>query len=112
MAPSEKPSDLLQANISHLRPYLGLNARLSQVWINRWTIILVLLFVNVLSTAVLLKNDVQSAKREALSACLAVEQAASTFASLPHFMAQGLNTMTKKGIDASVSALSDSYYLP
>jgi hypothetical protein len=88
------------------RPYLGLPARLSQVWVNRWTLLFAISFVQLLSTAAFLQNDIQHAQRDALAACSALEQSASVVASLPHFMAQGLNAMTEKGVEASVSALA------
>jgi hypothetical protein len=91
------------------RPYLALPARLSQVWLNRWTLLFMLIFVQLLSTASFLQSDIQNAKRDALAACSALEQSASVVASLPHFMAQGLNTMTDKGVEASVSALAKTY---
>ena len=90
---------------TNIRPYLGLPARLSQVWLNRWTLLLVLIFVQLLWTARFLKSDLESARREALAACIALEQTGSVLASFPHYMALGLNTMTAKGIEASVSAL-------
>lgn len=64
--------------------------------------------MHLLSTSVLLKSDLESARREALAACIALEQTSSVLASLPHFMALGLNTMTSKGIDASISALAET----
>ena len=91
------------------RPYLGLAARLSQIWLNRWTLLLLVIFVHLLLTTTLIKKDLQSAQTEALAACLALEQTGSAFASLPHFMALGMNTMTQKGIEASVSALATTY---
>jgi len=91
------------------RPYLGLPARLSQVWLNRWTLLFILIFVQLLSTATFLKSDIQNAQRDALAACSALEQSASVVASLPHFMAQGLNAMTEKGIEGGVSALAKTY---
>ncbi|KAG9706476.1 hypothetical protein KCU77_g22649, partial [Aureobasidium melanogenum] len=33
---------------SYLTPYLGLRARLSQVWINRWTILILLVLIRAL----------------------------------------------------------------
>lgn len=70
-----------------------------------------LIFVQLLLVANFLKGDLESARREALSACLALEQTSSVVASLPHYMAIGLNTMTTKGIEASVSALATTYSL-
>ena len=91
------------------RPYLGLAARLSQIWLNRFTLLLSVIFVHLLLTAAFLQKDIQSAQREAVAACLALEQTGSVFASLPHFMALGMNEMTRKGIEASVSALATTY---
>jgi len=87
------------------RPYLGLTARLSQVWLNRWTILLFIVLVHLLSVATLLKNDIATAQREALAACITLEKTGSMLASLPHFMASGMNSLTAKGIEASVTAL-------
>jgi len=87
------------------RPYLGLPARLSQIWLNRWTLLLFLIFAHLLITLTLLKNDLANAKRDALAACSALEQAGSIFASVPHYMANGLNKLTAQGVEASVSAL-------
>ena len=87
------------------RPYLGLPARLSQVWLNRWTFLLVLIFVQLVSTAISLKSDLANARLQALAACTALERTGSVLASLPHFMAQGMNDLTAKGLEASVSAL-------
>jgi hypothetical protein len=87
------------------RPYLGLPARLSQVWLNRWTLLLVLIFVQLVSTAISLKSDLANAKKEALAACTALERTGSVLASLPHFMSQGMNELTVKGMEASVRAL-------
>jgi hypothetical protein len=89
----------------YLTPYLGLRARLSQVWINRWTVLLLLVLVRVL-LAISNANDlIEDARSEALSACLEVEQVGSTFASMPHYMSQGVNSMTADGITKAVSGL-------
>ena len=96
---------------TEVKPYLGLPARLSQVWLNRWTLLLFLVFVQLLSTAILLKSDIDGAKREALAACVALERTSSVFASIPHFMATGMNALTARGIEASVSALGTTYIL-
>src|SRR5262245_35239313 len=93
------------------RPYLGLTARLSQVWLNRWTLFLLVVVLHLLSIMILLENDLESAKDEALSACLGIEKAGSVLASIPHFMAQGMNKMTAKGIEASLAGLNETYKL-
>jgi hypothetical protein len=106
MLESHIPSSRLPTAMPHsYKPYLGLPARLSQIWLNRWTLLLVLVFFHLLATSISLKNDLDDAKREALAACTALEQTSSVIASLPRYMAGGMNAMTTKGIEASVSAL-------
>lgn len=89
----------------YLTPYLGLQARLSQIWINRWTVLLLLVLVRVLLMIASTDNGLSSARREALSACTSVESVGSTMASLPHYMSQGVNSMTAKGITNAVNGL-------
>jgi hypothetical protein len=93
-------------NQSHgLTPYLGLRAKLSQIWINRWTVLLLLVLVRVLLAIASTDSGLSSARREALSACTSVEKVGSTMASMPHYMSQGVNKMTAKGISKGVNAL-------
>ncbi|KAK8247498.1 hypothetical protein IWZ00DRAFT_46065 [Phyllosticta capitalensis] len=89
----------------YLTPYLGLRARLSQVWINRWTVLLFLILVRVLIATKDLNSNLDSARREALSACTSVETAGSVMASMPHYMADGVNELTATGIDKTVNGL-------
>src|SRR5215831_3854077 len=72
-------------------PYLGLRARLSQIWINRWTVLLLLVLVRTLIAIANIDNNIDSARRQALSACSGVEAAGSAMASMPHYMSQGVN---------------------
>jgi hypothetical protein len=95
-APHTAPSDT---------PYLGLRARLSQVWINRWTILLLLILARTLLAIQGINYNTASARREALSACSDVEAMGSTMASMPHYMSQGINSLTAAGIDKSVNGL-------
>ncbi|KAK5944538.1 plasma membrane fusion protein prm1 [Knufia obscura] len=86
-------------------PYLGLRARLSQVWINRWTILLVLVLARTLIAIRDLDGNLSSARREALSACSSVEDMGSAMASMPHYMSQGVNELTASGIERAVNGL-------
>jgi hypothetical protein len=86
-------------------PYLGLRARLSQVWINRWTILLILVLARTLIAIRDLDGNLSSARREALSACSSVEDMGSTMASMPHYMSQGVNDLTASGIERAVNGL-------
>jgi hypothetical protein len=89
----------------YLTPYLGLRAKLSQIWINRWTILLVLVLVRTLIAIANLDDNLGSARIQALSACSGVEAAGSAMASMPHFMAQGVNELTATGVEKAVDAL-------
>lgn len=91
----------------YLTPYLSLRARLSQVWINRWTVLLLLVLVRTLFAIASLDNNLASARREALSACTSVENVGSAMASMPHYLAQGVNHMTADGINKAVNGLMD-----
>ncbi|KAF2708521.1 hypothetical protein K504DRAFT_310215 [Pleomassaria siparia CBS 279.74] len=89
----------------YLTPYLGLRARLSQIWINRWTILLLLVLIRLLFAIASIDSSLSSARKEALSACLQVENIGSSMASMPHFMAQGVNEMTASGVEKAVGGL-------
>ena len=67
----------------NITPYLSLRSRLSQIWMNRWTILLILVLVRVMILIVDLKENVGDAKVKALSACTKVEDVGSAMASMP-----------------------------
>lgn len=92
-------------------PYLGLRARLSQTWINRWTVLLLLIIVRLLLSLAGLKGDIASAKTEALSACSSVENVGSAMASMPHYLAQGVNSMAASGITKAVNGMMQMLYM-
>lgn len=94
-----------------LTPYLGLRARLSQVWINRWTILILLVLVRVLIAIGDVRSDMASARREALSACTSVESMGSAMASMPHYLADGVNELAASGIDEAVNGLKSMLLL-
>jgi hypothetical protein len=89
----------------YLKPYLGLRARLSQIWINKWTILLLLVLVRLLFAIASTNSSLVSARREALSACTSIEKVGSTMASLPHHMALGVNELTATGVEKGVHGL-------
>jgi hypothetical protein len=89
----------------YLTPYLGLRARLSQTWINKWTILLLLVLVRMLIATASLDNGLGSARREALSACSGVESVGSAIASMPHYMSQGVNALAADRLNKEVNGL-------
>jgi hypothetical protein len=86
-------------------PYLGLRARLSQLWFNRWTILLILVLVRVLILTTSLNDNIGDAKTKALSACTKVEDIGSAMASMPHYLSVGVNSMASDGITKAVSGM-------
>jgi hypothetical protein len=88
-------------------PYLGLRARLSQTWINRWTILLALVIVRLLLSLKDINYDIANAKTEALSACKSVENVGSAMASMPHYLADGVNALAADGVTKAISGLMD-----
>lgn len=104
-APDPSGAANLVAPPDAITPYLGLKSRLSQVWINRWTILLLLVLARVLIAIASLDDDMASAKREALSACSGVESMGSAMSSMPHYMSSGLNEITASGVESAVNGL-------
>jgi len=86
-------------------PYLGIQARLSQVWINRWTILLLLILVRVLIMLSGLNDDLNDAKVKALAACTKVEDVGSAMASMPHYLSVGVNSLAASGISHAVHGM-------
>lgn len=86
-------------------PYLSLRSRLSQIWLNRWTILLLLVLVRVIILIADLDDNVGDAKAKALSSCTKVEDMGSAMASMPHYLSVGVNEMAASGIEKSVDAM-------
>ncbi|KAK4149667.1 hypothetical protein C8A00DRAFT_18674 [Chaetomidium leptoderma] len=88
-----------------ITPYLGLRARLSQLWFNRWTVLLILVLVRVLLLTGSLNDNIGDAKVKALAACTKVEDIGSAMASMPHYLSVGVNSLASSGITNAVSAM-------
>ncbi|KAH9821390.1 plasma membrane fusion protein prm1-like [Teratosphaeria destructans] len=95
----------------YLTPYLGLRARLSQTWINRWTILLLLVLVRTLFAIASLDDNLGTARKQALSMCTSVENVGSVMASMPHYMADGVNELAAKGIEKAIDGLMEMLIL-
>jgi hypothetical protein len=89
----------------YITPYLSLRSRLSQIWINRWTILLLLVLWRVVLLIAQLRDNVGDAKTKALSACSKVEDIGSAMASMPHYLSVGVNELTAKGVEESVHGM-------
>ena len=91
--------------VQDITPYLGLRSRLSQVWFNRWTVLLLLVLVRTLIAISGLNHGLASAKTEAMSACSGVESMGSAMASMPHYLSAGVNELAASGVEKAVHGL-------
>jgi len=98
-------------NEPYLTPYLGLGARLSQTWINRWTILLLLVLIRTIFAIASVDSNLGVARKQALSACTSVESVGSAMASMPHYMSQGINELTANGIEKAINGLGEMLLL-
>ncbi|KAK6528303.1 plasma membrane fusion protein prm1 [Arthrobotrys megalospora] len=103
--PDDQQPAVVHTVLPYQTPYLGLRARLSQIWFNRWTILLLLIVVRMIILVAGMNKDLDSAQVQAQSACTGVESMGSAMASMPHYMAGGINEAAAKGIEAAVRGL-------
>ncbi|KAG7294665.1 plasma membrane fusion protein prm1 [Staphylotrichum longicolle] len=102
---SPTPLQVHASTAPSVTPYLGLRARLSQLWFNRWTILLILVLVRVVLLTGSLNDNIGDAKVKALSACTKVEDIGSAMASMPHYLSVGVNSLASDGITKAVSGM-------
>ncbi|KAM3512775.1 hypothetical protein MY11210_003560 [Beauveria gryllotalpidicola] len=100
-----KHHDTRPVSHSQITPYLGIRSRMSQIWLNRWTILLLLVLVRVVLLTTSLNDKVSDAKIKALAACSKVEDVGSAMASMPHYLSAGVNTMVAKGMQEAVHGM-------
>ncbi|KAK2607863.1 hypothetical protein N8I77_006507 [Diaporthe amygdali] len=86
-------------------PWLGLRSRLSQVPMNRWTVLLLLVLARLLISLADLNTNLVTAKTQAVSACTEVEDVGSSMASMPHYLSAGVNRMAADGITKAVQGM-------
>ncbi|KAM0451677.1 hypothetical protein ACHAPV_009826 [Trichoderma viride] len=89
----------------YITPYLSLPARLSQIWINRWTVLLIILLARLIILIAQLRDNIAVAETQALSACTKVEDVGSAMASMPHYLSQGVNELVGMGVEKAVNGM-------
>ncbi|SCV03047.1 LANO_0G01816g1_1 [Lachancea nothofagi CBS 11611] len=88
-----------------LKPYLQLRDRISQVWLNQYTILLILTMVKIVLFSLSLKNAIATSRDYALSSCDSIDYFYSEFMnSAPAYMCQFGNYLIEKSIQESVKA--------
>lgn len=94
-----------QYNAGGVTPWLGLRSRLSQVPMNRWTVLLLLVLARLLISLDGLNTNLVSAKARAVAACTKAEDVGDAMASMPHYVSVGVNRMAANGITKAVQGL-------
>jgi hypothetical protein len=89
----------------YITPYLSLPARLSQIWINRWTVLLLILLARLIILIAQLRDNISDAETQALAACTKVEDVGSAMASMPHYLSQGVNELVGLGVEKAVNGM-------
>ncbi|GJC96805.1 plasma membrane fusion protein PRM1 [Colletotrichum higginsianum] len=105
MAELRKTQQARADTAPYITPYLSLRARLSQIWLNRWTILLLLVLLRVVLLIASLNDNVDEANQKALSACTKVEDIGSAMASMPHYLSVGVNELSAKGIERTLDGM-------
>ncbi|GAA5863593.1 hypothetical protein JCM3774_006541 [Rhodotorula dairenensis] len=83
-----------------LNPYLGARAHLSLSWLSQHFLALVLVLVTLAYLLTAIPTLVREAKLSLSAACQGVQGAANVAVSMPHYMADGVNELNVKAINA------------
>ncbi|CDK26896.1 unnamed protein product [Kuraishia capsulata CBS 1993] len=90
-----------------MRAYLNLNERLSQVWLNQFTILLLLILCKFVLFGISLKSSLEVAKANTESSCVAAEKYASAMVSLPHYAARASNYLITTSVQEANKGISE-----
>ena len=98
-------SSTTSSNTMAATPYIGWKARISQLPINRWTVLILLVLIRVLIMLSSMNEDIGSAEEKALNACTKVEDVGSAMASMPHYLSLGVNDLAAGSMTRVVHGL-------
>lgn len=101
------PKDLADS----VKPYIGLRARLSQIWINNYTIFLILIIVKLVMFRASLSSSLETAEKYTMSSCKSAENMGSSVATMPHYLAIGANSLISKGLNSTRDGLIEMLML-
>ena len=87
------------------RPYIGLKARLSQIWINKWTVMVILVIVKLLLFQQSVQYSLNSALTYSNSLCESTQSLLSNAVSAPHYLAATANSLIETGMNDAISGL-------
>lgn len=88
--------------------YLKLKARLSQVWLNKYTIVLILMAIKLFIFGISLKHSLHAAQYYTLSSCSTIDSLASNVVSIPHYLSRSANHLIERSVEGINDATVDS----
>ncbi|KAF5096012.1 hypothetical protein D0Z00_002924 [Geotrichum galactomycetum] len=94
-----------------ITPYIGVRARLSQVWINYYTIFIILVIIKLVLFRISLSSSLKTAEKYTMSSCRSSENIGSSAASVPHYMAVGANQLISRGLTQTRQGLIEMLFL-
>lgn len=101
----QRPIEPRADTAPYITPYLSLRSRLSQIWINRWTVLLLIVLARTIVLIAQLRDNLEDAEAQALSACTKVEGVGSAMASMPHYLSRGVNELAALGVEKTVHGM-------
>jgi hypothetical protein len=87
-----------QFSADSVTPYIGVRARLSQMWINYYSIFIILVIIKLVLFRISLRSSLKTAEKYTMSSCRSSENIGSSAASVPHYMAVGANQLILRGL--------------
>lgn len=85
-------------------PYLTLSDRLTQIWINQYTILVILIGIKVLLFGISLKGSLARSETYTINSCNLLDKYASNVMSMPHYTAKAANAMIAKSVEEANNA--------
>lgn len=81
------------------KPYLQLRDRISQAWLNKYTILLTLIALKLLLFQQSLNSSLESSKFYTISSCPTIDSYVSNLVSFPHYIAKSSNFIILKTLE-------------
>lgn len=92
-------------------PYLTFKDKLTQVWINQYTLLLLLICVKICLFSFSLKSSLSASESSTTTTCNLIDKYASNIISVPHYTAKTANALIYKGVQETNYALVEGLKL-
>lgn len=92
-------------------PYIGLRARLSQIWLNEYTIAALLILIKLILFRLSINSGLSGIEQFVTGNCDTTSSILSSAASVPHYAASGVNKLVSMGANQTVEGVIDSLLL-